>query len=167
MDLGVPVPTIDSAVTMRGISSFKGQRSENEQFFNLEARPPVKLSAEDQERFVDEVRRSVLFGFIVSYAQGLALLVEASEEKEYDLNLDGTSYGEIRTDCSACGNVFYEGNVLDYFPRFKGDVLHDVVLSKEYFMGYRRHVIVSKQFVEFLVDYGSMEWGPMNLVPVK
>lgn len=88
MDLGVPVPTIDSAVTMRGISSFKDQRIEAEQFFNLESRTAVKLSAEDQERFVDEVRRSVLFGFIVSYAQGLALLSEVSEEKDYELNLE-------------------------------------------------------------------------------
>ena len=34
------------------------------------------------------MKRSVLFAFIVSYAQGLALLVEASEEKEYELDLE-------------------------------------------------------------------------------
>lgn len=88
MDLGVPVPTIDSAVTMRGISSFKQTREQIDNHFDFDSRTNVKLSSSDRESLVDEVRRSLLFGFVISYAQGLALLSEASIEKGYELDLE-------------------------------------------------------------------------------
>ncbi|MEM9409479.1 MAG: NADP-dependent phosphogluconate dehydrogenase [Planctomycetota bacterium] len=88
MDLGVPVPTIDSAVTMRGISSFKQQRVSASQHFGLETGNVPVLSDSDRKAFVEEVKRSVLFAFIVSYSQGLSLLAEASEERGYEIDLE-------------------------------------------------------------------------------
>ena len=88
MDLGVPVPTIDAAVTMRGISSFKQQRIAASQLFDLSSNSGVSLSADEQEKFVDEVKRALLFGFINSYSQGLSLLAEASIEKGFELDLE-------------------------------------------------------------------------------
>ena len=87
MDLGVPVPTIDSAVTMRGISSFKKQRSVASQIFKPE-NSVTPSSGDDQEKFVEDVRGALLFGFVMSYSQGLSLLAEASEEKGFELNLE-------------------------------------------------------------------------------
>ncbi len=96
MDLGIPTPTIDSAVTMRGISSFKQQRVATSELFTfatgstaeLSTKLSSKLSADELQKFVDEVGRALLFGFVVSYGQGLTLLAAASEEKGYELNLE-------------------------------------------------------------------------------
>jgi len=86
MDLGVPVPTIDSAVTMRGISSFKSYRQELADTFSSPHPGEVEIKGEGLEKDVEE---ALYFSFIVCYAQGMHLLAEASEELSYDLDLEG------------------------------------------------------------------------------
>jgi 6-phosphogluconate dehydrogenase len=85
MDLGVPVPTIDTAVTMRQISAQKAQRVALDEKLGIV-----------QELQIDETLTSDTIGFIESalhlsflltYAQGFALLQAASAEKDYDLDL--------------------------------------------------------------------------------
>ena len=88
MDLGVPTPTIDAAVTMRGISSFKPQRIDAEKHFAIDSPPLPNWRDVDRATFVENVGNSLLFGFIISYAQGLALLSEASQEKDYEIDLE-------------------------------------------------------------------------------
>jgi 6-phosphogluconate dehydrogenase len=82
MDYGVPIPTIDTAVTMRQISSFKPAR------VALAAKYP-KLTEQKgaQELSIDELRNSLHLAFIVTYAQGLSLLRAASAEKRYELDM--------------------------------------------------------------------------------
>ena len=90
LELGIPIPTIDAAVTMRQISSLKDQREK------LSAVGTVEQSAEKEEAFgeavegltANEMKKVLLTAFIISYAQGFALLREASKEKEYALNMD-------------------------------------------------------------------------------
>ncbi|MEM8526701.1 MAG: NADP-dependent phosphogluconate dehydrogenase [Bacteroidota bacterium] len=84
MDLGIPVPTIDAAVSMRGISSFKEDRLSAEAYFDLNIRKP-KI---DQVEFTNLVKDALYFAFVVTYAQGMSLLAEASEEYDYDLNME-------------------------------------------------------------------------------
>ena len=81
MDLGVSIPTIDSAVSMRIISSFKEMRLRGEKIYG-------KLNISDKSISVEDVEKSLLFSFIISFAQGLSQLKTASEEKSYNLNFE-------------------------------------------------------------------------------
>ncbi len=83
MDFGVPIPTIDSAVTMRQISSQKKFRSalaSELSTINYQLSTNIQLN---------EVRNALHIAFIIAYAQGLALLKTASAEKGYKLDLAG------------------------------------------------------------------------------
>jgi 6-phosphogluconate dehydrogenase len=86
MDLGVPVPTIDSAVAMRGISSFKPFRGQLAATFPQAHPGEVNANGDGLAKAVEE---ALYFSFIVCYAQGMHLLAEASEELKYDLDLEG------------------------------------------------------------------------------
>jgi 6-phosphogluconate dehydrogenase len=85
MDLGINVPTIDSAVSMRIISSFKDQRIKAENMYKTQNNKTFSINIT-----VRDVEKSLIFGFIVCYAQGLTQLRSASYEKSYNLN-----YSEI------------------------------------------------------------------------
>ena len=79
MDFGVSIPTIDSSVSMRIISSFKDLRIKGENIFG-------NKEIDDKSIKVDDIEKSLLFSFIVSFAQGLSQLKVASDEKSYSLN---------------------------------------------------------------------------------
>jgi 6-phosphogluconate dehydrogenase len=84
MDLGIPVPTIDAAVTMRGLSGLKQLRQTAENHYAApEPTAPKPTHAELEE----QLEQALYFSFIISYAQGLHQLAEASEEYKYELNL--------------------------------------------------------------------------------
>lgn len=86
MDLGVPVPTIDSAVTMRGISAFKEFRQDTSKMFE---HVYPKESTLTGDALAEAVEKALYSSFIITYAQGMHLLAEASVEKDYDLDLEG------------------------------------------------------------------------------
>jgi 6-phosphogluconate dehydrogenase len=86
MDLGVPVPTIDAAVTMRGISSYKQFRQELDRQIATPDRSEVEL---DSAALVQQMEKALYFAFVVCYAQGLHLLSVASKGLEYHLDLEG------------------------------------------------------------------------------
>jgi len=86
MDLGIPVPTIDIAVTMRAISALKEKRMKAQTQY---PRPePVAVEREELEKLCEE---ALYFSFITAYAQGLHQLSEASREYGYDLDLGTVS----------------------------------------------------------------------------
>jgi 6-phosphogluconate dehydrogenase len=87
MDLGVPVPTIDAAVTMRGLSSFWEFRQEAGQKYGSF---PTE-SIDNKTTFAIQLEHALLFSFILTYAQGLHLLAVASREMKLDLNLSETA----------------------------------------------------------------------------
>lgn len=87
MDLGIAVPTIDAAVSMRGISSMKAERVAAEERYNLSLQG-IEVNQND---LVELVENALYFAFMVTYAQGMTLLAEASEEYDYDLDLEGIS----------------------------------------------------------------------------
>ena len=84
MDLGVPTPTINAAVEARVISAYKTEREDASKVFSHTA----DLDISDQ--FVDAVEDALYMAKICSYAQGMALLKQASQEYDYDLK-----YSEI------------------------------------------------------------------------
>ncbi|NER10974.1 6-phosphogluconate dehydrogenase [Muriicola jejuensis] len=82
MDLGIPVPSIDIAVSMREISALKADRTKAEKLYG---RPqPEVVGKKDLEKVAEE---ALYFSFIITYAQGLHQLAEASAEYGYDLDL--------------------------------------------------------------------------------
>ncbi|MEO6051222.1 MAG: NADP-dependent phosphogluconate dehydrogenase, partial [Pyrinomonadaceae bacterium] len=87
MDLGIPIPTIDSAVSMRQISSQKATRS------TIAKKYTEQLGTRNQElgtnASLDDLKKALLCSFITVYAQGLSLLQAASTEKDYGLDLAG------------------------------------------------------------------------------
>jgi 6-phosphogluconate dehydrogenase len=82
MDLGIPVPTIDMAVSMREISALKSMRVDADSLYD---RP--KLPNLPKEELIEQAEKALYFSFITSYAQGLHQLAEASKEYGYELDL--------------------------------------------------------------------------------
>lgn len=84
MDLGIPSPTIDAAVTMRALSALKKERG------RAAAHYPRDRAIEPVEKgtIVSEVEQALYFAFIVTYAQGLSLLDDASREYDYGVNME-------------------------------------------------------------------------------
>ena len=80
MDLGIPTPTIDAAVTSRNLSALKDERVKAAQVSNTRRRTALdSLPGNFTERLEGAVRASI----IVSYAQGFHLMRAASESYEY------------------------------------------------------------------------------------
>jgi 6-phosphogluconate dehydrogenase len=84
MDHGIPIPTIDSAVTMRQISSLKALRGDLAAEYD-----GIRVTADlSRSRIsIGELEDAVFCAFVLTYAQGMALLAAASEEKSYGLDL--------------------------------------------------------------------------------
>ncbi|MFT5943140.1 MAG: 6-phosphogluconate dehydrogenase [Candidatus Paceibacteria bacterium] len=82
MDLGIPVPSIDIAVSMREISALKEERVLAD---SLYGRPKPK--AIDRKELVKMAEAALYFAFINTYAQGLHQLNDASKEYGYELDL--------------------------------------------------------------------------------
>lgn len=80
MDLGMPIPTIDASVRMREISSFKDLRVEAAKLY------PKNTQAVDLT--VIDIKEALYLAYILTYAQGLQQLTEASKEYNYGLNLE-------------------------------------------------------------------------------
>lgn len=82
MDLGIPVPTIDMAVSMREISALKADREKADALYT---RP--ELPGLEKAELIASCEEALYFAFIISYTQGLHQLAAASQEYGYELNL--------------------------------------------------------------------------------
>ncbi len=84
LDLPMPIPSIDTAVVMRNLSSLKDERHEADKLY-LTQLNQINTDRRDLENFV---REALYFGMVISYAQGLAMLTKASEELQMDIPLE-------------------------------------------------------------------------------
>lgn len=82
MDLGIPIPSIDIAVSMRQLSALLSERREADTIYDRPDVPPM-----DKREAVRLSEEGLYFGFIVTYAQGLHQLADASKEYGYRLDL--------------------------------------------------------------------------------
>ncbi len=78
-DLGIPVPTIDAAVSARELSGYKADRTK---VAATAAMPPMPIEATDQD-----IHDALLAGMLLCYAQGLAQIRAASDEYGYGVDL--------------------------------------------------------------------------------
>lgn len=81
MDLGIAIPTIDIAVSMRNLSALKDERVAASKVYPS----AIKITGVSKDEIIQEAREALFFGTLISYAQGLALLYVAS--KEYDMDI--------------------------------------------------------------------------------
>jgi 6-phosphogluconate dehydrogenase len=79
MELQLPIPTINEAVANRDLSKFKQLRVSLEESFG---KKDTKIDVT-----IEELEDAFYFSMISAYAQGMHLLVQASKEYQYDLQL--------------------------------------------------------------------------------
>lgn len=85
MDLNLPVPIIDVAVSMRDLSKYKDLRTKS----SKEYEDPKDASYSDSsEKYISQLEEAYYFAMVSAYAQGMHLLYRANEEYKYGLNLD-------------------------------------------------------------------------------
>lgn len=85
MDLQLPVPIIDTAVTIRNLSIFKNMRIHASKVYpNSEKVKEIG----DSNPFLDDLEKAYYFGMASAYAQGMHLFSVASDKYQYGLRND-------------------------------------------------------------------------------
>jgi 6-phosphogluconate dehydrogenase len=82
MELQVPVPTIDIAVSMRDLSVFEEQR---EMAGKIYKHTEINFKG-DRKQLVIQLRKALYVSMLTTYAQGFALLLAASDKYGYHLD---------------------------------------------------------------------------------
>jgi len=83
MELPVAVPVIDTAVAMRTLSGYKDERVQAAALY-----PDTDSIANlSEEELISKVHDALYFATILSYAQGLAMLFQASKDLQMDIPL--------------------------------------------------------------------------------
>ena len=85
LEMGVPVPTIYAALNARVLSSLRAERQAAEAL--LAAPPAHAVDLGDPASAMEPLRDACILACMASYAQGMALLQEASRLHSYNLNL--------------------------------------------------------------------------------
>jgi 6-phosphogluconate dehydrogenase len=84
MDLQVPLPSIDTAVSMRDLSVLKSQREAASKIYS----PRVNPQENDFELFQLQLYNALHAAFIICFAQGFAILQAGSIAHQYQLKLE-------------------------------------------------------------------------------
>ncbi len=84
LDLGIGIPTINAALEGRILSALKEQRVAAAKVLRGPARRKLRG---DTAAFVETLRKALRLAIVTCYAQGFALLSEASKEYGYHLRL--------------------------------------------------------------------------------
>ncbi len=87
MELQVPTPTIDLAVSMRDMSALEEGRKEGSLIYD---NPIVRIST-NSEKFLFQLKRAFYVGMMITYAQGMALLVFASNQYKYHFDMEAVA----------------------------------------------------------------------------
>jgi len=83
MKLQVPIPVIDTAVSMRDLSAYKKERK-----LLAINNKPLANNHIDKNELVNILEQALYFSTITTYTQGMSLLHFASIEYKYDLKLE-------------------------------------------------------------------------------
>ena len=87
LDLGIPTPNIDVAVTMRYLSALKGQRVRASEMLSR----PRYGNVGDRGMAIGQLRNAIFASMVITFAQGFSLLQAASTEYDYGLDLEATA----------------------------------------------------------------------------
>ncbi len=86
LDLSMPIPTIDIAVSMRHLSALKEEREKAAAV--LPGPGPFFPGPGDRLGFVGKLENALFAAFVTAFAQGLALLGKASQVHNYQIDLE-------------------------------------------------------------------------------
>jgi 6-phosphogluconate dehydrogenase len=84
MELQVPLPTVNGAVSMRNMSDLKEEREKASGALS----EPTETIKVDKKYVLSHLEEALFASIIITFAQGFALLKKASMEYGYDLNLE-------------------------------------------------------------------------------
>jgi 6-phosphogluconate dehydrogenase len=87
MELQVPIPTIDLAVAMRDLSVFAKEREQASAIYQRS----MRRFTGDRDTFLTQLCRALYAAMIITYAQGMALLVVASDKYRYHLDFEAVA----------------------------------------------------------------------------
>ena len=147
MDLGIPVPTIDVAVSMREISALKDERVKADEIYD---RPTPESVVKDT--LTSKAEQALYFAFIIAYAQGMHQLADASKEYGYELDL-----GEIAKIWRA-GCIIRAALLADITDAFKAQPeLPNLLLSPSFSQKVQETVDATRE----LVAYGATNGIPL------
>jgi 6-phosphogluconate dehydrogenase len=85
MDLNLPISVVDTAVSMRDLSKYKSLRTQASAIYSDEKNIPLTNIPDD---YIEEMEKAFYFCMVTAYAQGMHLLSRASQELNYNLELD-------------------------------------------------------------------------------
>ena len=144
MDLGIPVPSIDVAVSMRELSALKEERIKADALYD---RPIIAYM--DKAKLEELSEKALYFSFIITYSQGLHQLADAS--KEYGYNLDISVIAKIwRAGC-----IIRAGLLADITEAFKAEpTLPNLLLSPNFVSKVKDSVGAARELVAFGVQNG-------------
>ena len=84
MATGSAIPSIDAAVSARILSSMRSERATaSEIFSNITSEPKIT----DKNEFINLLEDALYAGFIITYAQGLTMLQNSSDNYKYNTDL--------------------------------------------------------------------------------
>ncbi|MCL4113556.1 UNVERIFIED_CONTAM: hypothetical protein GTU68_011208 [Idotea baltica] len=152
MDLGIPIPSIDIAVSMREISALKEERVKADALYN---RP--EITPMNKARLGTLAEKALFFSFIVTYAQGLHQLADAS--KEYGYELDMAEIAKIwRAGC-----IIRAGLLGDIMQAFQEDnSLPNLLLSPRFVEKVQDTVDAARELVSYAALNGIVVPGLSN-----
>nr|WP_299389014.1 NADP-dependent phosphogluconate dehydrogenase [Allomuricauda sp.] len=154
MDLGIPVPTIDIAVSMREISALKTERVMADGIYNRPSLAPVV-----KDSLVSKAEKALYFSFIITYAQGMHQLADASKEYGYELQL-----GEIAKIWRA-GCIIRAALLADITEAFQADAnLQNLLLSPSFADKVQETVTSARELVAYGATHGIPLPGLSNSV---
>lgn len=84
LDLAVPIPTIDAALTARQLSAMKEERVHASEILKFDN---SKTKIDEPQRLIDALRDALYSSKICSYAQGMALIAQGSKQYNWGINL--------------------------------------------------------------------------------
>ena len=88
LELGIPIPTIDAALTARQMSALKDERVNAAKELQPIALP---FGAEDKQAILSALHDALYCSKICSYAQGMALIAAGSKAYNWNINLAETA----------------------------------------------------------------------------
>ncbi len=83
MNLPVSIPTIDIAVALRDLSSYKDERLAASVLY----KPKIKTATGDKEKIIQQLHDALYAATVICYAQGLSMLHKASTELQMNIPL--------------------------------------------------------------------------------
>ncbi len=152
MDLGIPVPSIDIAVSMREISALKEERIAADKLY---VRPNVEhMNKVQLEKLAEE---ALYFSFIITYAQGLHQLADASKEYGYELDI------AIIAKIWRAGCIIRAGLLADITEAFDTDNnLPNLLLSPQFVNKVQSTVASARELVAYAAKNGIPVPGLSN-----